>query len=84
VRTANPDLKQRLLNNEDDCVAMRVVMDAVQRFEVRKWGSTKPYGDTRAYELEVAICDFKCWARRRRSVATKCSQARGGRDSSRW
>ncbi len=31
VRTGNPDLKQRLLDyNEDDCVAMRVVMDAMK------------------------------------------------------
>ncbi len=36
VRTGNPDLKQRLLDyNEDDCVAMRVVMDAMKGFEVR-------------------------------------------------
>lgn len=36
VRTGNPELKQRLLNyNEDDCVAMRVVLDAMKGFEVR-------------------------------------------------
>ena len=36
VRTGNPDLKQRLLDyNEDDCVAMRVVLDAMKGFEVR-------------------------------------------------
>ena len=35
VRTGDPGLKQRLLNyNEDDCLAMRVVMEAMKGFEV--------------------------------------------------
>ena len=37
VRTGDPALKQRLLHyNEDDCLAMRVVMDAMKGFEVRE------------------------------------------------
>jgi predicted RecB family nuclease len=36
VRTGDLGLKQRLLNyNEDDCLAMRVVMDGMRGFEVR-------------------------------------------------
>jgi predicted RecB family nuclease len=36
VRTGDPELKQRLLEyNEDDCVAMRVVMDRMRGMEVR-------------------------------------------------
>jgi predicted RecB family nuclease len=36
VKTGNADLKQRLLDyDEDDCVAMRVVLDAMKGFEVR-------------------------------------------------
>jgi predicted RecB family nuclease len=36
VRTQDPAIKQRLLDyNEDDCVAMRIVMDAMKGFEVR-------------------------------------------------
>jgi predicted RecB family nuclease len=35
VRTQDPLIKQRLLDyNEDDCVAMRVVMDAMKGFEI--------------------------------------------------
>lgn len=36
VRTGDPTLKQRLLDyNEDDCVAMRVILDRMKQLEVR-------------------------------------------------
>jgi len=36
VRNGDPRVRQRILDyNEDDCVAMRVVMDAMKKFEVR-------------------------------------------------
>ncbi|MEO8315488.1 MAG: ribonuclease H-like domain-containing protein, partial [Pseudomonadota bacterium] len=36
AKTGNPELRQRLLDyNEDDCRAMRVVWDCMQQFPVR-------------------------------------------------
>jgi predicted RecB family nuclease len=40
VKTQDPKIKQRILDyNEDDCVAIRVLLDRMRQMEVVKWGA---------------------------------------------